>query len=175
MAILMSTISKPISDSLRTQSFEQLTTGERPASEQRKCLPGSSVDPGVTLRSQGEIEAEVCDVIRRYSVEYLGRGPRDVRAYLIGDMLLVRVYGFLTVLEQQIAKRGDEKGVLMLKQIRSQLITLARCEIEAMVHFITGVNVLSLHQDISTVTGEEVIVLTLSQSPLCRPAKRIST
>jgi uncharacterized protein YbcI len=90
-------------------------------------------------------------------------------------MLLVRVYGFLTVVEQQIAKRGDEKGVLMLKQIRSQLITLARCEIEAMVHFITGVNVLSLHQDISTVTGEEVIVLTLSQSPLCRPAKRIST
>jgi uncharacterized protein YbcI len=87
-------------------------------------------------------------------------------------MLLIRANGVLTVLEQHLVKRGEEHGVLLLKQIRSQLITLARCEIEAMIRMITGVNVLSLHQDISTVTGEEVIVFTLSQSPLCRPSKR---
>jgi len=145
---------------------------EPSAAEPPRSLPNSPVGHDAVLRSQGEIEADVCDVIRRYSIEYLGRGPRDVRAHLIGDMLLIRANGVLTVLEQHLVKRGEEHGVLLLKQIRSQLITLARCEIEAMIRMITGVNVLSLHQDISTVTGEEVIVFTLSQSPLCRPSKR---
>lgn len=168
----MSTISKQNRDSISTQSFDRRRAMEPSAAEPLRSLPNSPVGHDTVLRSQGEIEADVCDVIRRYSIEYSGRGPKDVRAYLIGDMLLVRANGVLTVLEQHLVKRGDEHGVLLLKQIRSQLIMLARCEIEAMIRMITGVNVLSLHQDICTVTGEEVIVFTLSQSPLCRPSKR---
>jgi uncharacterized protein YbcI len=43
---------------------------------------------------------------------------------------------------------------------------------EAMVQDFTGVKVLSLHHDISTVTGEEIVLFTLSESPLFRETKK---
>ena len=36
---------------------------------------------------------------------------------------------------------------------------------EAMVEEVTGVKVLSLHHDISTITGEELIAFALAQAP----------
>ena len=123
-------------------------------------------------RTQGEIEAQVCDVIRRYSIEYIGRGPKDVHAYLIGDLLVVRMTGVLTVAEQHLVATSVEKGRLLLKQVRSQLIEAARNELESMIRVCTLVNVISLHHDISTSTGEEIIVFTLDDSPATRQAKR---
>ena len=43
---------------------------------------------------------------------------------------------------------------------------------EAMVEKITGVKVVSMHHDISTLTGEEVVLFTLARSPLLRDAKK---
>ena len=43
---------------------------------------------------------------------------------------------------------------------------------EAMVEDVTGVKVLSLHHDISTETGEEVVIFTLADVPLVRSSKR---
>jgi uncharacterized protein YbcI len=43
---------------------------------------------------------------------------------------------------------------------------------EAMVQEVTGSRVLSLHHDISTVTGEEVVVFTLAESPLFRETRK---
>ena len=60
----------------------------------------------------------------------------------------------------------------MLKQVRTHLIETARPLLEAMVQEVTGVKVLSLHHDISTVTGEEVVLFTLAESPDYREAKR---
>jgi uncharacterized protein YbcI len=59
----------------------------------------------------------------------------------------------------------------LLKQVRTHLVETARPVLEAMVHEITGVKVLSLHHDISTVTAEEVIIFTLAESPDFREAK----
>jgi len=36
----------------------------------------------------------------------------------------------------------------------------------------TGVKVLSLHHDISTTTGEKVVLFTLAESPLLRESKK---
>jgi uncharacterized protein YbcI len=41
-----------------------------------------------------------------------------------------------------------------------------------MVEQITGAKVLSLHHDISTHTGEEVVIFTLADSPLFRETKK---
>ena len=41
-----------------------------------------------------------------------------------------------------------------------------------MIQAITGVQVVSLHHDISTVTGEAIIFFTLAESPLFRQAKK---
>ena len=94
----------------------------------------------------------------------MGRGPKDIRAHLIGDLLVVRLQGVLTAAEQHLVKSlPAEKGRDLLKQVRTHLIETARPLLEAMVQEITGIKVLSLHHDISTVTGEEVVLFTLAE------------
>src|SRR5690348_1291948 len=125
------------------------------------------------MRSQGEIEAAVCEGISRFEQEYMGRGPKQIHAHLIGDLLLVRLFGVLTAAEQHLVKTlPAERGRDLLKQVRSHLIETARPLMEAMVQGITGVKVVSLHHDISTTTGEEVVLFTLAESPHPREAKK---
>jgi uncharacterized protein YbcI len=125
------------------------------------------------MRTQGEIEAAVCEGINRFEREYMGRGPKDIHAHLVGDLLVVRLHGVLTAAEQQLVKSLQaEKGRDLLKQVRTQLIETARPILEAMVQEVTGVKMLSLHHDISTATGEEVILFTLAESPLFRDGRK---
>ena len=123
------------------------------------------------MKSQGEIESAICEGIRRFEQEYRGRGPKVIRTYLLDDFVLVRLQGLLTTAEQQLAKIPFEKGRDLLKQVRTHLIETAKPHLQALVQEITGVKVLSLHHDISTVTGEAFIVLTLAETPLSRQAK----
>jgi uncharacterized protein YbcI len=103
----------------------------------------------------------------------MGRGPKDVHTHLIGDLLVIRLQGVLTAAEQHLVKTLQaEKGRDLLKQVRIQLMETARPIMEAMVQEITGVRVQSLHHDISTVTGEEMMVFTLVKSPLFRESKK---
>src|SRR6516165_3830936 len=116
------------------------------------------------MKTQGEIEAAICEGISRFEQEYMGRGPKDVRAYLIGDLLLVRLRGVLTAAEQQLVKSlPAANGRDLLKQVRNQLIETARPVVEAMVQEVTGISVRSLHHDISTITGEEIVIFALAQ------------
>jgi len=125
------------------------------------------------MKTQGEIEAATCDGVARFEQEYMGRGPKDIHAHLIGDMLLIRLQGVLTAAEQQLVKTlQPEKGRDLLKQVRTQLIETARPVLVAMIHEITGVKVVSLHHDISTTTGEEVVLFRLAEAPECRELKR---
>jgi uncharacterized protein YbcI len=125
------------------------------------------------MKTQGELEAAICAGMTNFEREYMGRGPKDVRAHLVGDLLVVRLQGVLTVAEQQLVKSlPAEKGRDLLKQVRTHLIETARPLMEAMVEEVTGVKVVSLHHDISTASGEEVVLFTLAQAPACREAKR---
>jgi uncharacterized protein YbcI len=103
----------------------------------------------------------------------MSRGPKDIHAHLIGNLLVVRLQGVLTAAEQQLVKTlPAEKGRNLLKEVRTQLIETARPFLEALVQEVTGVKVLSLHHDISTVTGEEVVLFTLAGSPPFRETKK---
>jgi len=125
------------------------------------------------MKTQGEIEAAVCEGISRFEQEYMGRGPQDIHAHLIGDLLVVRLQGVLTAAEQQLVKTlPAEKGMGLLKQVRTQLMETARPALETLVLDITGVKVVSLHHDISTATGEEVVLFTLAGPPAFREARR---
>ena len=127
----------------------------------------------VVMKTQGEIEAAICEGISRFEQEYMGRGPKDIHTHLIGDLLVVRLRGVLTAAEQQLVKTlPADKGRGLLKQVRTQLMETARPALEAMVQEITGTKVVSLHHDISTVTGEEVVLFTLAEAPAFREAKR---
>jgi uncharacterized protein YbcI len=121
------------------------------------------------MRTQGEIEAAVCEVVSRFEQEYMGRGPKDIHAHLIGDLLVVRLQGVLTAAEQHLVTMlPSEKGRELLKQVRTQLIETARPVLETMIQESTGVRVRSLHHDISTATGEEVVLFALAAMPVFR-------
>jgi uncharacterized protein YbcI len=146
-------------------------------------------------KSQGEIEAAVCDGISRFQQEFIGRGPRDIHAHLLGTLLVVRLQGVLTPAERQlIAPREDVaggaadgpaarqgqgngnghdpgNGRALLKQVRAHMVATGRPRLEEVVETATGVKLVSVHHDISTVTGEEVIVFSLTSPPACRVKK----
>lgn len=126
-----------------------------------------------TGRTRGEIEAAVAGGISKFQQEYLGRGPKDIRAFLLGDLVLVRLVGVLTAAEQHLVKSlPAEKGRDLLKQVRTQLIEVARPALMTMIQEATGIAPVSLHHDISTVTGEEIIVVTLAAAPEVREVKK---
>lgn len=125
------------------------------------------------MKTHGEIEAAICEGITRFEQEYMGRGPKDIHTHLIGDLLVVRLAGVLTAAEQHLVKTlAAEKGRDLLKQVRTHLIETARPIMEAMVLEVTGVKAVSMHHHISTVTGEEVVLFTLAQSPVLRVMKK---
>jgi uncharacterized protein YbcI len=135
--------------------------------------PNTPLARGDAVKTQGEIEAAICEGVSRFEQDYMGRGPKDIFAHLLGDLLVVRLQGVLTAAEQHLVKSlTPEKGRDLLKQVRTHLIETARPLMEAMVQEITGVKVLSLHHDISTATGEEVVLFTLAESPLFRDTKK---
>lgn len=125
------------------------------------------------LKTHGEIESAICQGMTRFEQKYMGRGPQDCHAHLVGDLVLVRLKGVLTPAEQQLSKDAPtDKGRDLLKQVRTQLVTTGRSELDTMVHEITGVKPVSLHHDISTVTGEEIVVFTLDKAPEFRETKK---
>ena len=78
----------------------------------------------------------------------------------------------MTAAEQQLVNSlPAEKGRTLLKQVRGHLVEMARPILDVLIREATGVRVLSLHHDVSTVTGEEVVLFTLAEPPLYRQAK----
>jgi uncharacterized protein YbcI len=125
------------------------------------------------MKTQGEIESAISEGMSRFEQEYIGRGPKDVRAHVLDDLIVVRMKGVLTAAEQHLVKTlPTDKGRDLLKQVRSHLIEIARPTLEAMVEGITGVKVVSLHHDISTASGEEVVLFTLAESAVFRETKK---
>lgn len=126
------------------------------------------------MKTQGEIEAAISQGISRFEQEYMGRGPKDIRTYLFGDLLVIRMQGVLTAAEQHLVSTlPAEKGRDLLKQVRTQLIEVARPALEDLVEEATGIRPQSMHHDISTLTGEEVVLFTLPELPKFRdPRKR---
>jgi uncharacterized protein YbcI len=140
------------------------------------------------MKSQGEIEAAVCDGVSRLQQEFLGRGPQDIRSHLLGSLLVVRLQGVLTQAERRlmagswssaVAPELDghdgsarENGRSLVKQVRSHVMAVARPRLAELVETTTGVKLISLHHDISTITGEELLVMSLDGQPACRPSRK---
>mgnify|MGYP005837643339 CR=1 FL=1 len=111
-------------------------------------------------RTRGQIEAAISKAIVQFEVEHMGRGPADVRTYAIGDAIFVRLKGMLTPAERQLAL--TEEGRTLLKDLRRELVEASRPALVTAIEEITGSRVLSLFTDISTTTGERIIVLTMA-------------
>jgi uncharacterized protein YbcI len=113
-----------------------------------------------------DLEMEISQTIVRFEKEFMGRGPLETRAYLLDDLLVVRLKGVLTTAEIKLAESQDSKrGRYLLKQVRQELLDRGRPLLEAAIRDILGVSIKSMHTDISTKTGERIIAFTLEQRP----------
>lgn len=111
--------------------------------------------------TKGQMEAEISNKIIQFEKEHMGRGPTEAKTFLLEDMVLVRLKNVLTPAEHQLAKTNEGKG--LIKQVRVQLFENARAILEDLITSVTGASVVSIHSDISTVTGERVIVFILNK------------
>ncbi len=114
------------------------------------------------IKTRGELEAEFTKAIIKFEKEYLGRGPLDARTFILGDLVLMRLRGVLTPAELKLAETRD--GRTLVKETRRQLFETSRPLLDGLVREIAGCGLVSLHTDMSTRTGERVIVLTLDQN-----------
>jgi uncharacterized protein YbcI len=117
-------------------------------------------------KTKGQIESEICEAVIKFEKEYMGRGPLETKAYIIDDMVLVRLKNVLTPAEMKLSSVTDRKdGRELIKRIRITLLEQGRPLLESVVESILGIKIKSLHTDISTMTGERVIIFTLEYPP----------
>jgi uncharacterized protein YbcI len=111
--------------------------------------------------TKGQMEARIATAVTQFEREHIGRGPQEVRTWIIQDLVLVRLKGVLTPAEEKLVR--DEEGQRLVREVRRQLLEGSRARLDEMILLLTGVRVISLHSDISTKTSERIIVFTLSE------------
>jgi uncharacterized protein YbcI len=118
-------------------------------------------------KTKGQMEAEISEALVKFEKEYMGRGPLETKTYVIDDLILVRLRGVLTQAEYQLARTSNtEKGRELIKLVRIQLLEKGRPLLERVIEDITKRKIMSMHTDISTRTGERIIMFTLDSPPL---------
>src|ERR1051326_3676396 len=113
-------------------------------------------------RTKGQIEAEISDAMVRLHREQTGRGPNQARTHIVEDMIIVRLQEVLTPAERQLT--GNPHGQSLIKQFHQQMHEIARRSLEQIVECATGCKVVSVHNDVSTKTGEQVAIYVLDHN-----------
>ena len=110
-------------------------------------------------KTKGTIEAEVASAVVRFHREQLGRGPSDVRAVLIADMVLVRSAGIFTATESRLS--ATEEGKKIVRSARKELRSINHLELEELVATICTIPVLRSFYDLNVDAAEQVEVFIL--------------
>lgn len=118
------------------------------------------------ILTKGQMEAAISDAMIKFEKEFMGRGPLETKTYLIDDMIMVRLKGILTKAEIKLVKSDRQaKGRDLIKQVKVELIESGRALLEAALKTITRRKIKSLHTDISTASGEKIVVFVLDKEP----------
>lgn len=114
------------------------------------------------MKTKGMIEAEVSKALTQWEKDFLGRGSVEVRTDIIRNMIVVMLKGVLTPAEKLLSEQKD--GMLSVKKIRSEMVEAGIKQLESLIFKITGCQVASFHTDISTRTGERIMVFMLNEN-----------
>jgi uncharacterized protein YbcI len=113
-------------------------------------------------RRQSRTEAAISDEMMAFQHEFVGRGPDRIRTRTIEDLAIIRSFDVLTPAEKQLAKSFE--GRRLIKAMRQQVLESERSVLESIVEKHTGAEVISVHSDISTKSGEWLDVFVLDRS-----------
>mgnify|MGYP001485704541 FL=1 len=114
-------------------------------------------------KKRSELEIQISTTLIQFEKEYMGRGPVDIKTYLFDDIVFIRLKGVLTKAETQLASGGSKENRDLIKRVRIELLEKGRPLLEAIIENILNRKVISLHTDISTRTGERLIIFTLNE------------
>lgn len=112
--------------------------------------------------TKGMLEAEISRALTQWEKEYLGRGSVQVKADILRNMIIVHLKGVLTPAEKELAK--SKSGMISIKRLRADLIETGNDQLKELIESLTDEIVESFHTDISTRTGERMIVFTLKEN-----------
>ncbi|MDK2799037.1 MAG: hypothetical protein PWQ70_656 [Clostridiales bacterium] len=112
--------------------------------------------------TKGQVEAKISEAVSKFEIEFMGRGPKQIRTFIIQDLIVIRLKGFLSQSEQKLAE--SDQGVELLKKVRIALFESGREYFEQLIKSQIDVNIISTHSDVSTKTGEKVIVVTVDEN-----------
>lgn len=112
--------------------------------------------------TKGQLEAKLSEAISKFEIEYMGRGPKSIRSYIINDMIIVRLTGFLSPSEQKLT--DHPQGIDLFKKVRTSLFEGGRGYLETLITELIDVAIVSTHSDISTKTGEKLIIITTDKN-----------
>lgn len=112
--------------------------------------------------SKGQIEAKISEAVSRFEIEYMGRGPKQIRTLIVQDMIIVRIKGFLSPSEQKLAE--NPQGRELIKQMRTMLFETARDQLSVTVGQLTGCMLTGLYSDVNMNNGEKIIVMTAADN-----------
>ncbi len=112
--------------------------------------------------TKGQLEAKLSEAISKFELEYMGRGPKSIRTYIINDLIVVRLSGILSPSEQKLT--DNPQGIELFKKVRSSLFEGGRGYLETLITDIINVAIVSTHSDISTKTGEKIIIITTDRN-----------
>lgn len=112
--------------------------------------------------TKGQTEAKISEAVSQFEIEYMGRGPKQIRTLIIQDLIIIRLKGFLSQSEQKLAE--NSQGVELLKKVRMMLFENSRGYLVELIKQIVDVEVISTHSDVSTKTGEKIIVITVGEN-----------
>ncbi len=110
--------------------------------------------------TKGGIEAEVANAVVRFQREQQGRGAADIRAYLLGDMIVVRCGSIFTATETRLV--ATDAGRRLIKSARQELRSINRAEIEGIVARLVGADVVRSYYDVDVDAAEQVEVYMLA-------------
>jgi uncharacterized protein YbcI len=115
-----------------------------------------------TDKTKGQIEAAVTEAITQFERDYLGRGPKEAKSFIVENLVIVKLQGILSPAEQQLSHENG--GVDLIKKMRTRLIESSSEDLSGLVAEETGIHVVSMHTDISSRTGERIFVFTLDEN-----------
>jgi uncharacterized protein YbcI len=122
------------------------------------------MQPTLCSQTVGELEAQIGRAVIHFEKEYMGRGPLETRTWVIDDMILIRLKGVLTPAERKLSESKRDRSAYLIKQVRNELLSSGRPLLETVIYDIVGIPVQSIHTDISTKTGERIILITLERA-----------
>jgi len=111
--------------------------------------------------TKGRVESEISKALTQWEKDYLGRGSVTVKTDIFRDMVFVMLKGVLTQAEYKLAE--TKEGLLSVKKMRSDLVESGIDDLSDIIFKLTGIEVVSFHTDLSTKTGERIMVFRLAK------------